>query len=128
MKEYQSRKDKALILPAPVYHQCIWMIRDMPRMQRELNESRVDTGLILTEDTLRYDEMSLHEELSIQEIEFRLECVSKALDVVPEELRDGMLNSIINRGSGYESLAHENTWKYWKQRFIFTLARMLRLY
>lgn len=128
MKDYQSRRDKSIVLPTPVYHQCIWIVRDMDRLREVVNEDRVNRRFIVKEDSLEYGTDALRRTLSVSEAEFRLECIDRALALVPEELRQGILDSIINRGAGYPEIAHDNTWRLWKQRFIYNLARYMRLF
>lgn len=96
MREYQREKDKDYILNRNVYMQTIWCIRDYDRL-REMDDI-----------TARY----------------RASCIDKALDTVPREYREGLMDNIMSH-SRYEEFAHENTWKMWKQRFIFHAANNL---
>jgi hypothetical protein len=187
MKEYQRRKERGIVLPSAVYHQCIWVVKDMDRLQtiarcgfagEMLAEEMVSYGEvpreaaaygsdvveicgdkpraavtyvnIVTEseicggtpvETAAYSGATL--EIATcgntavemvpaispeqEEAMFKLDCIHHALLLVPEEYREGILYSIRNRGSGYYDFAHENTWKKWKQRFIYALAVNLRL-
>lgn len=113
MKEYQIISDAGYVLPTPVYHQCIWIIRDMERLSAVAEESCL-TEAVLTARS-------------------RLECISSALSAVPAEYRAGILDSICSRGGSSQGVfmndyACINTWKKWKQIFIYTLARNLSLY
>lgn len=103
MKEYQSVREKNYVLPRAVYYQCVWTVRDMERMEKTAG---LDPG----------------------ETAKRLECIRRALLEVPEEYRSGVLKSIAVRGTNAGDFAHENTWKRWRQRFIFRLAKNLGLY
>ena len=108
LKEYQPVSEKKYVLPHAVYHQCIWIVRDMERMERLL----ADGGAGAAEAVARA----------------RLSGISDALSVIPAEYRNGVIAGIVTRGGLYDGYAHENTWKRWKQRFIFNLARNLGLY
>ena len=88
-------------LPKAVYYQCIWTVRDIDRLR------------------LR----SEHDAYAAE----RLEAIYCALETVPEEYRDRLLDSIAYYGSGYDDSAHENTWKRWKKAFISELAIRLHL-
>ena len=33
MKEYQIQKDRKRVLPSEVYYQCLWVVKDMNRLQ-----------------------------------------------------------------------------------------------
>ncbi len=104
MREYQLRSTACFVLPRPVYIQCIWMIRDIERMEE----------LVLNSDDSWNDPVS-------SAAREKLEAIDAALALVPEEYRDGIILNITDKlpfGSG----AHDNTWKKWKQRFVYELA------
>lgn len=88
-------------LPKPVYYQCIWTVRDIDRLK-------------LIESSDEYARR-------------RLSAIYEALEVVPEEYRDDLLESIAYYGEGYRDNAHENTWKHWKKVYIRELAQKLHL-
>jgi hypothetical protein len=62
----------------------------------------------------------------MEEAEHKLWAIRAALDTVPAEMRQTLLDNIIS-GAGFGDYAHENTWKKWKKRFIYNLARYLDL-
>ncbi len=128
MKEYQSTKDKSIILPQSVYHECIWIVRDMDRMKKALDNAKVYHELFEEDEPIQYGYFSFECSLELAEYSYRLECIERALMNVPPELREGILENICSRGSGYESYASESTWKRWKQRFIYSLANYLHLF
>lgn len=115
-------------LPREVYYQCIWIIKDMPRLEfltttLDCSRNAEDGEYLLKAD--RYEGVLIEEVM--EEAEFKLECIQKAIEVVPEDYRDGILANIVEmRAFGDE--AHPNTWKRWKQMFIYDVARRLRLY
>jgi hypothetical protein len=129
MKQYQSRWNPALVLPSAVYYQCIWVVKDMVRLEEiakdgfrneMLNES--SCGYVAETGSLACALLPEQEEAL-----FKLDCIHRAIILIPEEYREGILMNIQNRGSGYGDFAHENTWKKWKQRFIYALAVNLKL-
>jgi hypothetical protein len=76
--------------------------------------------------------------IRIAELKRRIEEVDRALEIIPEEYRDGVLYHTLHYGtrmiSGVpgsvwgESIydhAHKNTWKKWKTRFILEYARII---
>lgn len=108
MKEYQIISDKSLVLPEPVYHQVLWIVRDMDRLiSVSESESRAPDAIIAR---------------------FRVSCYNEALCAIPEEYREGISKNIKQRGGGFSDFASPNTWRRWKQLFIYTLARKLDLY
>lgn len=132
MGEYQYKCYRNYILPTAIYHQCIWIIRDMERMEKKV--TYLNDNVILNNIDM-YKSMKLsesHDELSrlsgeISVIDSKLSGIYSALDKIPTEYQNGLLDNIINHRK-YEDYAHENTWKKWKQRFIYYVAENLRLY
>lgn len=122
MKEYQLKSDKSRVLPTAVYHQCIWLVRDMPRMKEIVYDH--EYGTTLAESGIVDSSLALKPVREIEAAAARLEAIRKALLVVPEEYREGVLTSVIVRG-GFLDTANINTWKKWKQVFIYELARKL---
>lgn len=126
MKEYQFRKERRLVLPGEVYYQCLWVVRDMERLEKLAGEKYCENRV--AEEVLIYSVEAIPViPPEVTEAKFKLACIQKALEIVPEIYRDPVIQSIMNRGGGYKGMAHENTWKKWKQRFIYALALNLRL-
>ena len=96
MREYQQGRDKDYVLPRNVYMQTIWCIRDYERL-REMDDIVA---------------------------KYRAQAIEKALDEIPDEYREGLMDNITSHDR-YEAFAHENTWKVWKQRFIYHAANNL---
>ena len=107
MKERQYQRAKSWKLPHAVHYQCIWLIRDMER--------------------LRVLAANPEPSPAAAEARFRLDCIQLALQEVPEFYRDGIIGNIRGERSGYGEHAHLNTWKRWKQIFLYELALDLRL-
>ena len=107
MKEYQIRME-GYRLPEEVYHQCLWIVRDMER----------SIGLFASFMAVDRGELPLQ----VSSAGHRICAVSRALEMVPAEYRQGIIDSILKRGGGFRDYAHENTWKRWKQRFIYGVA------
>ncbi|MBQ6621419.1 MAG: hypothetical protein IJH75_01110 [Mogibacterium sp.] len=109
VRQYQRAKD--LKLPHAVHYQCIWIVRDRARLEALVRQKEQENGRSAAAETAA----------------FHLECIRRALETVPECYRSGILDNIEGRRTGYEPYAHLNTWKRWKQRFLYELARELRL-
>ena len=82
---------------------------------------------MLAEDVLTYGNTAMQESPVAAEAMFKLDCIHRALMEIPEIYREGIIENIQTRRTGYPCSAHENTWKKWKQRFIYMLAENLRL-
>lgn len=111
--------------PKAVHHQCMWIIRDIDRLYRldaiRRHGKRDDELVFYEDENCRY----ISEEVTI-EASRKIECIKKALLVIPEEYRVDMLDSIVD-GEWPSVIAHENTWKRWKRIFISELAANLNL-
>ena len=55
-----------------------------------------------------------------------LRCIRKALQSIPKEYRQSTIDCIVF-GVPYADTAHYNTWRKWRQIFIYELAKNLHL-
>lgn len=116
---------KKLRVPKAVYYQCIWIIKDLDRLRRleaadRYNHSEDEFVFFVDEEEVIRDAGVL------TQARFKLDCVRSALGLVPEEYRQKTLDSIIY-GIPFDDMAHENTWRRWRQFFIRELAKNLML-
>lgn len=112
-------------LPKAVYYQCIWTIKDMERLRMlealyNYNELTDDPVCVAADGCTMVNERVIEEGVR------RLRAVRAAIQPVPEEMRQDLIESI-TQGNGFADYAHENTWKKWKKRFISELAHNLDL-
>jgi hypothetical protein len=138
MKEYQIKSETGNVLPREVYYQCIWIVRDLDRMKGLISRRNAEEYLIgadryrMSRDLpsmVSEGTAALKAGRDVLEAEFKVECINQALLEIPEEYREGVIELIISRGGkAREDMAHMNTWKKWKQRFIYRLAVNLGLY
>lgn len=108
MRDYQLRSTSSYVLPRSVYYQCIWTVRDSMRLHELASE-------------LEYDNNPVRSAAREREA-----AIDAALNMIPVEYRQGIIDNI-NQRVPYGDIAHENTWKKWKQRFIYELAVNLML-
>ena len=116
------------VLPRPVYQECVWIVKDKARLE-EIVGKQTDMSNIAEGDYVLFEDNSLRPlpQEVIDNAAFRLRCIQAAIEDVPEEYREGVIDCIVSNGS-YRDEAHENTWKRWKHRFIYSLAVRLALY
>ncbi|MCF0140586.1 MAG: hypothetical protein HUJ78_00965 [Mogibacterium sp.] len=108
MHEYQIRSMECYVLPRTVYMQCIWLVRDIDRMKAFVGD-----------DANRDADM-------FENIESRIRTVEDALMTIPEEYRQGIVDNIVLKKS-FKDYAHENTWRRWKQQFLYELAVRMKI-
>ena len=122
---YSRKKYK---LPKEVYMQTLWAIRDYPRLKEEY-DSLFGRAPIMDGQPKGTTPGDPTGSIAIKsaELSSKIAAVEKALNRIPEEYREGVMNSIVYRAD-YPDYAHDNTWKTWRQRFVFYVARNKNLY
>ncbi len=112
-------------LPRPVYYQCIWIIKDIDRLRmlEAMHNYKEQPDELLCCGT---EGESMVTEKVIEEGVRRLRAIRAAIQPVPEDMRQDLIENIM-AGTGFGDYAHENTWKKWKKRFINELAHNLDL-
>ncbi len=93
-------------LPREVYYQCLWLVRDVERLKK-LSKSANKTSIGKASAK-------------------RVKAIKKALEALPEEYRQAVADNIIS-GVPFPDIAHDNTWRKWKKRFIYEVAVELEL-
>ena len=112
-------------VPKAVYYQCIWLIKDLDRLRKLEAVSNYAAG----EDELVFfmdDEEVIRDAEVLDKAKWRLGCIRKALVRIPAEYRQSTLDCI-SYNVPYSDMAHENTWRKWRQVFIWELAKNLFL-
>ena len=118
-------RDKRNRIPKAVYYQCIWLIKDMDRLrQLEAIGSYIDKDdefvyFVDSSDVIRKADV-------IEQAVWKLGCVRDALMKVPQEYRQSTLDCI-TYNVPFGDMAHENTWRKWRNVFIAELAKNLML-
>ena len=128
MRVYQLSGEKEYLLPKEVYYQCVWIVRDSKRLMKVAGISfsePEDIGILRESIDLGRWGVS---DAEVENAIFQLACIEKAAEEIPFEYREVVVKSIVERGSGCDCYANEKTWKRWRQRFIYYLAKNLALY
>ena len=118
-------KNDSYRVPKAVYYQCFWLIKDLDRLRRleavANYRGRTDELVFYVDD----DTVIKNAEV-LSRAKWKLECVRRALEEVPEEYRQSTIDCI-SYNVPYGDTAHENTWRKWRQVFIYELAKNLLL-
>ena len=112
-------------VPKAVYYQCIWLLKDIDRLRKlEAVSNYAGRGdeLVFFAD----DEDVIRDTEVLRTAKHNLNCIRKALLKIPEEYRQGTIDSI-SYNVPYSDMAHENTWRKWKQVLVWELAKNLCL-
>lgn len=112
-------------MPRAAYYQCLWTVKDMERLQR-LSKMRSiphrSGELVFYAD----EESRMMRPEVVEESVWKMKCIRDALNTIPEEYRADIIDSIYT-GEMPEEIAHENTRKKWRRKFIRELAYNLNL-
>jgi len=106
MRNYQRKRNNPYRLPHNVYMQTLYIIRDRDRLQRELQHIR--------------------EAPEMEAVSERIRAIDEGIASVPEEYRQGVFRSIAY-GDPYPITAGEATWRRWRSRMAYYVAKNLKL-
>lgn len=112
-------------VPKPVYYQCVWILKDMDRLRRlEAISSYTQSSdeLVFFVD----DEEVIRNAEVLTQAAWKLDCIRKAIAKLPKEYRQSTIDCIVYNVP-FGDMAHENTWRKWRQVFIRELAKNLLL-
>lgn len=130
-REWQQTKYTEYIMPEAVYYQSIWAVRDLERMElrlRELKRMTVLSGKSIVWDTRCKNPLYHPVEDCVFEriiLEERVQGIRNALELVPEEHRIFILDNIVFKAPSKDY--PYKTWGYWKQRFLYNVAKNLSI-
>ena len=128
MRHYQKKRNNPYILPHNLYMSVLYIIRDYERLKSERE-------YILTASPLPPDGqprgMSISnptedKAMKLIAVSSQIDVVDKALRTVPKEYRKGVMDNILYE-SWYPIDAGVRTYQYWKQRFIYYVAKNMKL-
>ena len=117
--------EREMRLPKAVYYQCLWTVKDMERLKR-LEAAGSHTGgegdmiFFVDEDDV------IRSAAALEQAAWRLDCIRRALRRLPEEYRQYTVDNILYN-IPFNDMAHENTWRKWRQVFLRELAKNLML-
>lgn len=123
-KDYQQkRRNGKYILPATVYHQAIWLIRDYYRMKGEMEE-------IITASPSHPEGMPSGGGLSneveskvMQRMKYfkKVDIIERMFQEIPVEYQKGVWNNI-QYGKAYPKDACRATYSRYKSMYIYLVA------
>lgn len=129
-REWQQKRYKQFLMPDAVYLQCLWAVRDLYRMEQRIEElekraAGVYGARSFSDRRVRYgkgfSDDGAADEAELQNLKRRAATIREVLDTVPEEYRENILDNIILRTPSKAQPG--KMWKYWKQRFLYDLAK-----
>lgn len=127
MRDYRRKKQTKYILPATVYHQVLWKIRDYSRMCAEVEDMIQSSGgeecygrsNIPGDPVMR---TVIRRERMMQSID----AVDYGLSQIPEVYRKGVWDNIVKH-KAYPDYADRSTYGRYKSKFVYSVAEKLGL-
>lgn len=113
MRDYQPKKNNPYRLPANLYREVKYMIKDYPRLIEEYKEL---TGVSDEERNW----------VRLCTVATKISAIKTAIASIPSEYRRGVLNNLENENTkdGYYPMnADFRTYQNYKQRLIFYVAK-----
>ena len=124
MRNYQCKKNNPYMLPHNLYMRMLYLVRDYERIRSErediLSASPVPDGIPHSGNGNPTEQKAI----KMAELDSTCSAVEKALDIVPYEYRKAVWNNICYK-SPYPINAGEATYKRWRCRFIYEVAKNL---
>ena len=130
-REWQQTKYKEYVMPDAVYYQSVWAVRDLERMEYRLaeleQEERAGGRSSVSDRTSNFVLYRPTEEKAVERavLRERIRGIHAALSMVPEEYRSFILSNLILKNTG--KAFPNKLWRYWKQRFLYTVAKNLSM-
>lgn len=134
MREWQQTKFKELVLPDTVYYESLWAVRDLHRMEEQLdvlnddiNSGDIHTTSLVSDINVDYDMVKPTEDVALKKanLERRIKAINDALDSVPIAYRQFIMDNIVLQ-KGYSCFPNK-FWRIWKQKFLYNVAKNLLL-
>ena len=135
VREWQQTRFKDLVMPDAVFYQSIWAVRDLYRMEEELEilKQEISNGDMHTTSVVSdikdgYELRNPTEDKVLRKValERRVKAINDAIDSVPLAYRQFILDNIILQ-KAYKCFPNK-FWRIWKQRFLYNVAKNLRLF
>ena len=140
-REYQRNKNNPYLLPHNLYMRVLYIIRDYDRLKDEYHAvlqsspaPRITTGY--DKDGKHVSELmqgsggiadpTADKAMRLVVISEELHAVEQSLRMIPGEYRQGVKHNVMY-GAWYPTDASERTYRRWKQRFVFNVAKTLKL-
>lgn len=126
MRNYQRKKNNPYLLPHNLYMRTVYLIKDYDRLkQREKELREIYPGLSFDNSPKAKNKFSSALEKNVEElieISTEIKAIEDALDSIPPFFRKPVMDNI-KSGCRYPLGADERTFRRYKQRFIYEVAK-----
>ena len=128
MRDYQRKKNNPYYLPKTLYRRVLAVIRDYDRQREEINDvlfGTADRDGIAVAGGMP-GKPTENAAVRLAQYENDTEAVEQALVHIPEEYRKAVFDNI-RYGERFPDTAHRSTWFRWKRKFVWCVAKKLKL-
>lgn len=119
---------KTYSLPKAVYYQALYAVRDYDRLRAEYDD--ILHASAAPPDGLPHGSGSgqpvMDKAIRLNAISAKLTAIERALSCIPPEYRRGVLDNVRYQAP-YPYVACYRTWSTYRRRFLFGVAKNLRL-
>lgn len=128
MRDYIPKREFPYKLPRNVYYQALYAVRDYDRILSEYNGMLHDTASSdgQPHGTTPGDPVG-NMAARRADLSDKLTAIDKALCAIPPEYRKGVSDNV-QYGAGYPYIACMKTWSNYRRKFLFHVAKNLRIY
>jgi len=122
---YQKTKNNPYLLPHNLYMKITYLIRDYDRMNNIQQDLLLASGdnMVRVKNTAKSSSTE-YVAIRIGEISRQCGAVENALDQIPPEYHNGLLNNIC-KNYPYPYTAHYNTYRYNRYKLMYLIAKEL---
>ena len=127
MRNYQRKKKNPYLLPHNVYMQTLYLIRDYERLKDEYNQLLYASSMPCDgqpKGSGGVGRPAENKAVILSGISTKTDAVENALKQIPECYRKGVWNNVLY-GWRYPIDADERTYRTYKQRFIYAVAKKM---
>ena len=127
-RNYQRTKNNPYLLPHNLYMRVLYIIKDYDRLKDEYQTILDSGGSAMGGRRAGSGTSNPTENKAIRlaAISDELHAIEGALIEIPQEYRQGVLSAIKYR-TPYPDTAGYKTWQRWRQRFIWHVAKNMRI-
>ena len=125
MRHYQPKKNNEYKLPHDLYMRMLYLVRDYERMKSEAKEIANSIPMPSEQPSKNsFSDPTGNKAIRLATINRDCDAVEQALEQIPEEYRKGVIGHMLYK-SPYPIDAGEATYKRWRCRFIYYVAKNL---
>lgn len=126
MRDYIPQKQDKYWLPANVYRQAKYAVRDYDRLKAEYNDLLLPSVTGEGGHGSSPGNPTENSAMRRAQLSDRLTAIDRAVAQIPEEYRRGLLDNVMY-GAACPYIAAPRTWATWRRRLLYYVAKYLNI-